>query len=122
MLQKADWYEAGKIHEALTGDMVRSKSEIIIANMLFERDIDFRYESQLLADDGSMYLPDFTIKWRGEDYYWEHVGMLHEPKYAAHWEKKKAWYEKHYPGHLVVTEESETLSKDAADLIAANFG
>lgn len=38
------------------------------------------------------------------------------------WEKKKAWYEKHYAGHLVVTDESETLSKDAADVIAAHFG
>ena len=62
---RKDWYEAGKIHEALTGDMVRSKSEVIIANMFFEREIDFRYECPLIAEDGSMYLPDFTIKWRG---------------------------------------------------------
>lgn len=36
--------------------------------------------------------------------------------------EKKDGYAKHYPGQLVVTEESETLSKDAADVIAANFG
>jgi len=52
---------AGKIHQALTGDMVRSKSEAIIANLLHERDIEFRYEKSLYVSDGTMYLPDFTL-------------------------------------------------------------
>ena len=47
--------------------------------------------------------------------------MLHDAKYADHWEKKKGWYEKNFPGRLLVTEESETLSNDAAAIIAANF-
>lgn len=44
--------------------------------MLFDRDIAFLYEKPLYAADGSFYLPDFTITWRGEKYYWEHLGLL----------------------------------------------
>jgi len=39
----------GKIHEALSGDMLRSISEVIIANLLHERDIPFRYEQPLFG-------------------------------------------------------------------------
>lgn len=51
----------GKIHQALTGDMVQNKSEAIIANLLHERDIEFRYEKPLYAFDGTMYLLEFTL-------------------------------------------------------------
>lgn len=114
---KRDWYEAGKIHEAITGDMVRSKSEVIIANMLHERGIKFWYEKPLIAADGTMYLPDFTIQFRGEFYYWEHLGMLSKPEYQEHWNDKKSWYEEHYPNQLLVTEEGSELSKCADDVI-----
>lgn len=115
-----DWYEAGKIHEAITGDMVRSKSEVIVANLLHEREIPFAYEIPLVAKDGTMYLPDFTITWRGEDYYWEHVGMLDDLAYAKGWEEKQAWYEKNFPGKLVFTTEDK-LSKSAEAVIFDTF-
>jgi exodeoxyribonuclease V alpha subunit len=108
---RTSWYEAGKIHEALTGDMVRSKSEVIIANLLHERGVNFWYEKPLLAPDGSLYLPDFTIQHRGELYYWEHLGLLSQPEYKKHWDQKKSWYEKHFPGRLIVTTEGADLSK-----------
>ena len=47
--------------------MVRSKSQVIIANMLFDRDIPFRYERPMYAQDGTFHLPDFTVTWRGEE-------------------------------------------------------
>ncbi|MFC2037714.1 AAA family ATPase, partial [Chloroflexota bacterium] len=101
-----EWYEEGKIHRTLTEQMVRSKSEVIIANMLFDRDIPFDYEVPLYAPDGTFYLPDFTINWRGEDWYWEHLGMLHDDRYRNHWETKKAWYEKHnFADRLITTSE-----------------
>lgn len=31
------------------------------------------YEEPLNAQDGMMLLPDFTVKFRGEIYYWEHM-------------------------------------------------
>jgi hypothetical protein len=101
------WYEEGKIHLTLLDFMVRSKSEVIIANMLFDNEInDVLYEEPLFAPDGSFYLPDFTIKWKGKTYYWEHLGMLDIPKYKRHWEEKRKWYDKYFTGKLITTEES----------------
>lgn len=116
-----DWYEEGKIHATLANYTVRSKSEVILANMLFERDIPFRYEAPLFARDGTFYLPDFTITWNGEDWYWEHLGRLDLKKYRNHWDTKKLWYEKNFPGRLLMTEESGHLSTDANAIIAAHF-
>lgn len=115
------WYEEGKIHEALTGCMVRSKSEVIIANLLAKADIPFEYEVPLFAPDGTMYLPDFTIEWRGQRYFWEHVGMLHDAHYRQKWEAKQKWYDRHFPGMLVVTKETPHLSKQAEEVIRERF-
>ena len=115
------WYEDGRIHHTVAGTAVRSKSEVIIANMLHERDIPFRYEQPLYARDGSFYLPDFTVTWRGKDYFWEHVGMLDREDYRAHWKTKRAWYEENFPGCLIVTEESSELSPQADGVIRRFF-
>lgn len=119
-----DWYEEGKIHRTLTEQMVRSKSEVIIANMLADRSISFTYETQLRAPDGTFYLPDFTIKWRGDEWYWEHLGMLHDKRYRNHWKTKKAWYEKHgFADHLIVTEEQGGFdSKVVERVLKEHFG
>jgi len=115
--RKNDWYEAGKIHESLANHMVRSKSEVLISNMLHERNVTFYYEKPLVAKDGSMYLPDFTLMIRGEEYYWEHLGLLDKPRYKEHWEEKRSWYENFFPRRLVTTEESRTLSRQSSELI-----
>jgi exodeoxyribonuclease V alpha subunit len=117
LAHRRSWYEAGKIHEALSGDMLRSKSEVIIANLLHERQVPFRYEQPLFAGDGTLRLPDFTITWRGQTFYWEHLGLLDMTEYAVEWERKHAWYERWFPGQLVITEESPHLSRIAAELI-----
>lgn len=117
LTNRRGWYEAGKIHQALSGDMLRSKSEVIIANLLHERELPFRYEQQLVAGDGTMRLPDFTVTSRGKTYYWEHLGLLDQGQYAEQWKKKKAWYDRWFPGQLLTTEEGPHLSKAAAELI-----
>ena len=96
---------------------MRSKSEVIIANMLVSEEVPFVYEEPLYAPDGTMFLPDFTVKFRGETYYWEHVGRLDLPDYRAHWEIKEKWYEKHFPGRLLITYEGKDLSIAAMDII-----
>jgi ATP-dependent exoDNAse (exonuclease V) alpha subunit len=121
LLRRNGYLEEFKIHQSLADVMVRSKSEVIIANMLFEREIAFDYEKPLYAPDGSSYLPDFTILWRGERYFWEHLGLLTREEYRKKWAAKKAWYDKHFPGRLVTTEESGNLSKDAFDTINRHF-
>lgn len=113
LLARNDWYESGKIHEALSGDMVRSKSEVIIANLLHQAAIPFTYEEPLYAEDGTFFLPDFTLRVGGEKYFWEHWGMLEDKGYATHREHKKTWYEANFPGRLVETQESSQLSLEA---------
>ena len=121
LIRREGFFEEGRIHRTLAEAMVRSKSEVIIANMLFDRDISFLYEKPLYAPDGSFYLPDFTIVWRGEQFYWEHLGLLERDDYKRHWDTKKAWYDRHFPGRLVTTEESGNLSIAAKNLIETKF-
>ncbi|MET3731304.1 ATP-dependent DNA helicase [Moheibacter stercoris] len=112
------WYEEGKIHATLSEYLVRSKSEVIITNLLMANEIQsFKYETILFAPDKTFYLPDFTIFINGKTFYWEHVGMLHLKKYKERWQEKKKWYEMHFPGQLLVTYESENLSIEAQDII-----
>jgi ATP-dependent exoDNAse (exonuclease V) alpha subunit len=121
LIRREGYLEDFKIHRTLADVMVRSKSEVIIANMLFDREIPFEYERPLYAADGSFYLPDFTILWRGENYYWEHLGLLQREEYRRKWKTKRAWYEKNFPSKLLVTEESGNLSQDAKHAIEKNF-
>lgn len=121
-LRREGFLEQYKIHRTLADVMVRSKSEVIISNMLFDRDIAFEYEKPLYAADGSFYLPDFTITWRGEKYFWEHLGLLECDEYRRKWEAKRAWYEMHFPGRLLITEESGDLSHSAKAIIDRTFG
>jgi exodeoxyribonuclease V alpha subunit len=126
LLFRKDWYAEGKIHHTLTDYMVRSKSEVIIANLLHDRGIEFDYEVPLFAPDGSFYLPDFTINWRGEKYYWEHFGRMDTPRYKSETAQKLKWYRKFFPGRLVSTEETlkgkgASLTKDADKIIKKHF-
>ncbi len=121
LLRREGYFEDRKIHRTLADVMVRSKSEVIISNMLFDREVAFEYEKPLYAPDGSFYLPDFTITWRGERYFWEHLGMLHRDDYKRKWHIKKEWYNKHFSGRLITTEESGELSQEAAEVIKRHF-
>lgn len=73
------------IHETAYGKLVRSKSEVIIANALFGYGILFRYEERLSypSENGNFYFPDFTI-WLPDDgrLVWEHLGLLSEIGYC----------------------------------------
>ncbi|GLI95537.1 AAA family ATPase [Methylocystis echinoides] len=117
LANRRGWYEAGKIHEALSGDMLRSKSEVIIANLLQERRVSFLYEQPLFAPDGTLRLPDFTITSRGRTFYWEHLGLLDQGQYADDWKRKRSWYDHWFPGQLLTTEEGPHLSKSAEEIV-----
>ena len=117
LINRKGWYDEGRVHQALSGVMVRSKSELVIANLLHERDIAFAYEVLLRADDGTMYLPDFTITCQGETWFWEHWGLMSSDNYQHHRERKIAWYDKHYPGQLIQTFEGPNFSQEVARYI-----
>jgi hypothetical protein len=72
------------IHVTSRKEAVRSKSEVIIANMLHAKGIDYTYE-QPLEIGGMTKYPDFTIEDddMGITYYWEHLGMLNSWKYKC---------------------------------------
>jgi UvrD-like helicase C-terminal domain len=87
--------EDGLIHRTHRGEAVRSKSEVIIADLLFSKGLDYEYEQQLVGADGSIRYPDFTIEDSelGRTIYWEHLGLLTDPVYRERWERKLAWYQ-----------------------------
>ena len=66
---------------------------------------------------GNSTFADFTITWRGVTYYWEHLGLLEQTKYAEQWQRKQVWYDRWFPGKLLTTEEGPHLSKTAAGTI-----
>ena len=76
---------------------MRSKSEVLIAELLNARNIEYAYERRLTFDDGSFRYPDFTIEDDdlGRIIYWEHLGMLNDSVYAKRWQAKRKWYANH---------------------------
>jgi hypothetical protein len=88
--------EDGLIHRTERGDLVRSKSELVIADKLHARGIDYAFEQPLALEEGRVRYPDFTIAdhARGVTFYWEHLGMLDDPGYRSRWERKRQEYAK----------------------------
>ncbi|SNX75093.1 UvrD-like helicase family protein [Cereibacter ovatus] len=86
--------EDGLIHRTTRGELVRSKSEVIIANLLHALGINYAYEQPLHAQDGSVRYPDFTIEdaETGRRVFLEHLGMMSEPAYRRRWLAKLDWY------------------------------
>ena len=78
------------IHITSRDEAVRSKSEVIIADNLHAKKIDYHYEHPLEID-GVVKYPDFTIEDddTGVTYYWEHCGMLSDAGYRRRWEEKQ---------------------------------
>jgi hypothetical protein len=85
------------IHRTRRGEAVRSKSEVIIADLLHSLGVEYQYEKEFIAPDGSKRLPDFTIDdpAAGLRVFWEHLGMLDRPSYRQKWQDKLAWYRAH---------------------------
>jgi hypothetical protein len=104
-------YPENLIHRTSSGILVRSKSEVIVADTLTRLGIFYEYEEPLYSkkNETDFRLPDFTIAYEGETWYWEHLGMLSKPSYAEAWERKKAWYQSNGWLDKVVT------SEDGAD-------
>ncbi len=106
-------------------EYVRSKSEVIVANELLRHRVSYEYEDKLYSVDGSEWkLPDFTIQYEGDTWYWEHLGRLRDPEYLEQWERKKKWYEKNgYFEKLIVSDELSGFdSTKIVKLIKTKFG
>lgn len=107
-----------KIHKTESGIWVRSKSEVIIANILYRSAIDFQYEEKLYYNTNQWKEPDFTIIHNGKTWYWEHLGLLGDEQYNENWqEKKQIFKDLGVFDNVIITKESAVLSSQVNQLI-----
>jgi ATP-dependent exoDNAse (exonuclease V) alpha subunit len=116
--------DSNLIYRTERGELVRSKSEWIIADKLHAAGIDYQYEHPLTLN-GYERFPDFTIidDDTGKRWYWEHNGMLSNDSYRERWERKLAAYRQEGilpfeenggpKGTLLITEEKDGVGLDA---------
>lgn len=75
-------HQLARIYKANDGTQVRSKSEVIISNLLSAAGIKYEYEKKLYYSKDKWIEPDFTIELpNGKELYWEHIGMLGREEY-----------------------------------------
>lgn len=113
-----NFFEENLISCTRRGELVRSKSEVVVADLLYSLGVDYLYEEKLVINEVTKF-PDFTIDDHetGNTFYWEHCGMLHDPAYRQRWEKKLKWYRENdilpheegggERGTLIVTRDNE---------------
>ena len=94
------------------GERVRSKSEKIIADYFYRKNILYKYEKPLYLNGYGIVYPDFTLLSRktGKEIYWEHEGMMDKQDYARAAVRKIELYQLNniYPGEqLIMTFETE---------------
>ena len=103
------------------GEQVRSKTEKIIADTYFRRNIPYVYEPEFLSDGKILLCPDFALlnlRTR-RTWYWEHFGLMSDPRYSESFCKKIDTYQKNgiYIGDgLIVTFESQNTCIDTRDI------
>ncbi|WP_051196793.1 hypothetical protein [Butyrivibrio sp. XBB1001] len=116
------------IVKAPKGEYVRSKSEALIANALFDAGIPYRYECKLDVGGDDIY-PDFTVRIEKENklVIWEHFGKMDDPEYVQNviWKMRQYIKNGYYPGkNFLATYESKAdpLTIDVVQkIIADNF-
>lgn len=111
-------------YESNCGIKVRSKSEKIIADKLWESDVPFHYEPQMVIN-GYMYYPDFVIrKSTGKIIIWEHFGMMENEEYRSAALRKienynKAGFRQHTD--FICTYEEDIMRPSILDEIIERF-
>lgn len=78
------------------GELVRSKSEKILADLFYKYDIPYQYEPRLAINEGRKIFPDFAVLnvHNRKTYYWEHFGMASDEEYSTKNLAKLMEYEK----------------------------
>ncbi|HDP94685.1 MAG TPA: hypothetical protein ENN40_04910 [Candidatus Aminicenantes bacterium] len=105
------------IHRTRKGIAVRSKSEVVVADVLDALGISYDYEQPLFSrtDPKDFRLPDFTVSFEGDVFYWEHLGMHSVPSYREAWGRKQKWYEENgFADRLITSQDGPDGSIDAA--------
>ena len=107
-------YDSRYVNITRKGEAVISKSEALIANILYDYEqqgkLTYSYESKLELSTGRTIKPDFTIEdiATGRKFYWEHLGLLDSIEYKSKWELKR----QAYLSDGVVLAENATIEDD----------
>lgn len=101
-----------RVYPTKKDELVRSKSEVLLADMYYELGIPYRYEAQLCLKSGKKKYPDFTLLdiHTRKVIYHEHLGLLDNEEYRQANLIKLDEYRKNgiYPGkNLIITYEAE---------------
>lgn len=120
---------AGKtIFNTNNNEIVRSKSEMNIANMLNKYKIPYRYEYPIKLNGNIIIHPDFTVLnvAKRKVIYWEHRGMMDDREYAKDSVKRIKDYNKNgifLGDSLIVTEETSScaLGTDEIERIIQHY-
>lgn len=96
------------------GEQVRSKSEMIIADLLYSEGIPYRYECPLYLEGYGKVYPDFTVLniRKRKEMYWEHLGMMDDENYIEKALRKIGNYEKNgivLGDSLILTWETKSI-------------
>lgn len=116
-----DFYEDDCLYETKNGELVRSKSEALIADMYYSLGVPYIYECPIYLDYSVKKYPDFTIldvKNRKEIYH-EHLGLMDDEEYRLKNLKKINEYRHNgiYSGkNLIVTYEAAGCPINIRDL------
>ena len=110
--EKMSFREDAPEYYSNKGERMRSKSEVIIANLLDKLEIPYLYEMPLVLNKWLTVHPDFTIidVANRRVILWEHLGMLGDVEYLNQSIQKIREYELcgYYPGDsLIITGESD---------------
>lgn len=114
-------YQKKGNYQTKQGEYVRSKSEIIIADKLYQAGVPYVYEPALYLAGGECLFPDFAVlnlRLRKE-YYWEHFGIMDRPDYASRAIEKIDLYERNglWPGkNLLLSFETGARVLDTRNL------
>jgi hypothetical protein len=117
------------IHRTRRGEMVSSKNELVIADILYDLEkkgyLKYRVEPPLPFDDGRGRWADFLIEAKGKSWYWEHCGRMDDESYRNRWQRKLKLYaangyttysDKDPEGRLIVTEDGPGKGLDSPAL------
>ena len=112
------------------GELVRSKSEKILADMFYDYQIPYQYEPCIeLNIDNTRYTGEYSMKYskkiypdfailnvkNGKTVYWEHLGLVDDDSYATKNFSKIIEYEKHgliLGDNLIITMETKEKPLD----------
>lgn len=106
------YYPEEKVYTTKRDELVRSKSEVLLADMFYEMGIPYRYEAQLKLQNGKIKYPDFTLLkvHTRELIYHEHLGLLDDEEYRKAALRKLDEYRRNGIFHgknLMITYEGE---------------